>query len=74
MEKNKNTGWQKNCLQYDRVSDVISDEYSPGSKDVAALTAIQRSEWAAVRNKYFTSGVNKDSISVIETAAFHVRK
>ena len=49
-----------------------SGEHSDWERSLAALTALERSQWAKIRNKYFTSGINKESITAIESAAFHV--
>eukprot|EP00794_Sanderia_malayensis_P012656 gene12656-13956_t len=43
---------------------------SPGEEKLAALTADKRPHWAAVREKYFSSGDNKASLDIIEKAAF----
>ncbi len=52
----------------------IADDYSEASRSLAALTGIGRTEWAQTRNRYFNSGVNKDSLDVLEQALFHVSK
>ncbi|XP_056285212.1 carnitine O-palmitoyltransferase 1, liver isoform-like isoform X2 [Pseudoliparis swirei] len=53
----------------------ILDDPSPPSKGEAklgALTAGDRVPWAKARTKYFSSGVNKQSLDYIEKAAFFV--
>ncbi|XP_029312035.1 carnitine O-palmitoyltransferase 1, liver isoform isoform X2 [Cottoperca gobio] len=53
----------------------ILDDPSPPSKGEAklgALTAGDRIPWAEARKKYFSSGVNKQSLDCIEKAAFFV--
>ncbi|KAL6095118.1 uncharacterized protein ACO6RY_16382 [Pungitius sinensis] len=53
----------------------ILDDPSPPSKGAAklgALTAGDRIPWAKARAKYFSSGVNKRSLDLIEKAAFFV--
>lgn len=37
---------------------------------LASLTAWNRTKWAEVRDEHFSSGVNKHSLDVIESAAF----
>ena len=49
-----------------------SDEYSAGSRSLPALTSMDRTAWATCRNRHFSSGVNKDSLHVVESAIFHV--
>ena len=53
---------------------IISDEYSEGAKSLAALTGIERDQWYEVRKSHFASGVNKESLDVIESSAFHVSR
>ena len=48
-------------------------DYSEGARSLAALTGIERTDWAQTRSKYFSTGVNKDSLDVLEQALFHVR-
>uniref|UniRef100_H2LR59 Uncharacterized protein n=1 Tax=Oryzias latipes TaxID=8090 RepID=H2LR59_ORYLA len=53
----------------------ILDDPAPPSKGEAklgALTAADRVSWAEARVKYFSSGINKRSLDVIERAAFFV--
>ena len=50
----------------------FSGEYSDWDKSLASLTALERSQWASLRQKYFSTGINKESLDVIESAAFHV--
>lgn len=47
-----------------------NDQTSHGEKYLASLTAWERTKWAACRDKYFSSGVNKKSLDAIESAAF----
>lgn len=42
------------------------------SGQIAALTGLERSEWAKIRRKYLGSGINKESLDSIEQAIFHV--
>ena len=41
---------------------------------IASLTAIERTKWANERRKYFSAGINKESIQTIEEAIFLVSK
>ena len=34
------------------------------------MTASDRTEWARVREQYFATGVNRNSLNTVETAAF----
>ncbi|MFH4976045.1 hypothetical protein AB6A40_002754 [Gnathostoma spinigerum] len=55
------------------VMQTILDDKSapaPGESKLAALTAGDRTPWAVARRKFFSSGVNKTSLHVIERAAF----
>ena len=53
---------------------VIDDEspIQPGEEKLAALTAADRVPWAKCRQEYFSKGLNKVSLAVIEGAAFVV--
>jgi len=48
-----------------------ADNYSSATS-LAALTGTERTEWAQTRTEYFSSGVNKDSIHILDSALFHV--
>lgn len=39
-------------------------------RSLPALTTMNRTEWAEIREKYFAEGLNKTSLSLIERAAF----
>lgn len=39
---------------------------------LASLTALNRTKWAEIREKYFSEGINKKSLDLIESAAFVV--
>lgn len=43
---------------------------SESEKNLASLTAWNRTKWAEVREKYFKSGINKNSLDAVENAAF----
>ncbi len=45
-------------------------EPDEGERHLAVMTASNRTTWAETRNKYFSRGVNKASLDVIEKAAF----
>ena len=49
-----------------------TEEYSDAARSLAALTGLERSEWAAIHSRYFNSGINKESIETIESAQFNV--
>lgn len=53
--------------------ECILAEKSPtteSEKNLPSLTAWNRTKWAEVREKYFQSGINKNSLDAIESAAF----
>lgn len=51
---------------------ILNDkaEPLPGEEKLAALTAWERTKWANTRRVYFNNGVNKQSLDIIEKAAF----
>jgi carnitine O-palmitoyltransferase 1 len=53
---------------------IINGDLSPapGEEKLAIFTAGERTHWANARKKYFSSGVNKTSLRIIERAAFVV--
>jgi carnitine O-palmitoyltransferase 1 len=53
-------------------TDIHLTEYSESSRSLAVLTALNRSDWAQTRCKFFSTGVNKESLDVLESALFHV--
>jgi len=55
-----------------QIQKIIDDtkEPSESEKHIAALTAGDRVPWAQARNKYFSKGINRTSLDVIEKAAF----
>lgn len=53
-------------------ADQHFSEYSQFERSLAALTAIDRTEWAQIRMTYFANGVNRESLDVLESAVFHV--
>lgn len=58
-------------LQY-QIEEIIkkASNSSQSEKYLASLTAWNRTKWAEVREKYFSSGVNKTSLHDIESSAF----
>jgi carnitine O-palmitoyltransferase 1, liver isoform len=60
-------------IQYQLDKIVKSNETaSHGEKHLGALTAWNRTKWAQARDKYFSKGINKSSLQVIESAVFFV--
>lgn len=44
----------------------------PGEEHLAALTASERVTWANARTRFFSKGINKSSLDIIEKATFFV--
>ncbi|XP_024920583.1 carnitine O-palmitoyltransferase 1, liver isoform isoform X2 [Cynoglossus semilaevis] len=57
-----------------QVQRILEDSSpsQPGEEKLGALTAGDRVPWAQTRKKFFSSGVNKRSLDIIERAAFFV--
>jgi carnitine O-palmitoyltransferase 1, liver isoform len=55
-----------------QIEEILQSKPSNSSteKHIPALTAWNRTRWAEVRNEYFASGINKESLNAIESAAF----
>lgn len=53
---------------------ILDDTTEPakGEMHVAALTAGQRKNWALARHNFFSKGINRTALDVIEKAAFVV--
>ncbi|KAK2176892.1 hypothetical protein NP493_633g01032 [Ridgeia piscesae] len=53
---------------------ILDDPTEPmeGERHLAALTAADRIRWAKTRSKFFSKGINKNSLAAIEKAAFVV--
>ncbi|KAI0232984.1 Carnitine O-palmitoyltransferase 1, liver [Lamellibrachia satsuma] len=64
--------WEKQMQWIVDDADRHKDEYSKGERSLAAFTAQDRTEWSRVRQQYFQSGLNKDSLDILESALFHV--
>lgn len=60
-------------LQY-QFEQILESKATPlrGEDFLGALTAWDRTKWAQTREKYFSRGVNKTSLYLIESAAFVV--
>uniref|UniRef100_W5KTA1 carnitine O-palmitoyltransferase n=1 Tax=Astyanax mexicanus TaxID=7994 RepID=W5KTA1_ASTMX len=60
-------------IQY-QIQRILDDPSppQPGEEKLGALTAGNRIPWARIRKQYFSSGVNKRSLDLIEKAAFFV--
>lgn len=54
-------------LQY--IVNYKGPEVNASEKHLPVLTAVERPVWAEAREKYFSSGVNKESLDLIEKAA-----
>lgn len=50
----------------------LNEKASVGEKNLASLTAWNRTKWAQTRDKYFSKGFNKASLQVIESSVFFV--
>lgn len=59
---------------YSQIQQILDDNSKPsdGEEKLAALTAGERTAWAQARRDFFTKGVNKASLDIIEKAAFVV--
>ncbi|EDV25450.1 uncharacterized protein TRIADDRAFT_23733 [Trichoplax adhaerens] len=55
--------------QFQRIIDD-EEEPLPSELHLAALTAVDRTRWATIREEYFSNGINKQSLDVIEKSAF----
>ncbi len=55
-----------------RVRSQSNIDLIEAEKNVAVLTSMNRTEWATVREEYFSTGVNKASLSLIESSMFVV--
>ncbi len=55
--------------QFDYIVKIKNDVPSHGEKYLGSLTAWDRNSWAVAREKYFSSGLNKKSLTVVESAA-----
>ncbi|KAK3094953.1 hypothetical protein FSP39_008296 [Pinctada imbricata] len=53
-------------------ADIHEDDCSESEKLLPALTGIERADWAKSRSQYFSHGVNKDSLDIVERAIFFV--
>ena len=55
-----------------QIQCILDDSSTPedGEEFLAVMTASERTEWARVREQYFATGVNRNSLNTVETAAF----
>ncbi|XP_049811312.1 carnitine O-palmitoyltransferase 1, liver isoform-like [Schistocerca nitens] len=62
------------CEIEQQIIQILQDRSLPaiGEEKVAALTAGDRPHWSRIRQKFFSYGVNQQSLEDIETAAFFV--
>jgi len=63
---------QRNFEWIDRTSRELEAQTSEAERNLAALTAANRIEWAENRERYFSEGLNKRSLEAIEKAVFVV--
>ncbi|KAG5684908.1 hypothetical protein PVAND_014118 [Polypedilum vanderplanki] len=58
-------------LQY-QIEEILQLKPTTSSteKHLPSLTAWNRTKWAEVRDKFFSTGINKESLEAIESAAF----
>lgn len=54
------------------MQSILNDNSLPceGEEKLAVLTAGNRTDWARARQEFFSLGINKESLDIIETAAF----
>ncbi|XP_018327193.1 carnitine O-palmitoyltransferase 1, liver isoform isoform X2 [Agrilus planipennis] len=64
----------KPCEIQIQMQQILNDETEPqkGEEKLAALTASERTSWANARRHFFSRGINKQSLDLIEKAAFVV--
>ena len=57
-----------------KIDKILNDPTEPEGSEgiIPILTASDRTTWANARNTYFANGINKESLDIIETAAFFV--
>lgn len=55
-----------------QIDQILNSNETPADneRNLAALTAMDRTKWSKMRSKYFSTGINKDSLHAIESAAF----
>lgn len=63
-----------NRITFRQIQQILDDKSQPaeGEERLAALTAGERTEWAKAREEFFSKGVNKASLDLIEKSAFVV--
>jgi Choline/Carnitine o-acyltransferase. len=55
-----------------QILNYNGEEPKQGEDNIAILTAAERSVWAETRNKHFASGINKESLDIIEKVWYGV--
>lgn len=57
-----------------QIQQILDDQSAPseGEEKLAAFTASDRTAWAQARQNFFSKGVNKVALELIEKAAFVV--
>jgi len=56
--------------QMEQILDHDTGTVGPGEEHLAALTAHDRTSWAVTREQFFSKGVNRQSMEMIEKAAY----
>lgn len=51
---------------------TVKNEKVECEKFIASLTGLNRSKWSKIRSDHFSTGINKESLDIIENAAFVV--
>lgn len=53
-------------------AETLAGQLTEEERSIAALTSLERSEWARIRKQFFFRGLNRDSMASIEKAIFCV--
>lgn len=64
--------WIKDDATKTREKNLIKTDFDRAEASIGALTSDNRTHWAVTREEYFSDGVNKYSLDMIERAAFVV--
>lgn len=59
-------------MKLKQIIDYAGQKPNEGEDKIGILTAAERSVWAEARSQHFASGINKESLDIIEKAAFFV--
>lgn len=68
-----NNGRLLNPMELKHQIDKIlnsTETTTDSERNLASLTAMDRTNWSKTRSKHFSTGINKDSLHAIESAAF----